>query len=63
MWKGSGLWSAIGAGFVFSFHKEGEQFPFSFDKYGPSSDEAEAVLLQDVITVFHHLRAERDETF
>lgn len=63
MWKGSDHWSTIATGFVFSFHEEGQQLPFPFDKYGPSSDKAEAVLPQDDVAVLHHLGAEQDATF
>lgn len=56
MWKGSGHRTTIATGFVFAFHEEGQQLPFPFDKYGPSSDKAEAILLQDIVAVLHHLR-------
>lgn len=59
MWKGSGHWAAIAAGFVFAFHEKGKQLSFPFNKYGPSSDKAESILLQDVIAVLYHLRAEK----
>lgn len=63
MWKGSYHWNTIDVRFVFSFHEESKQLPFPFDKYRPSSDEAEAKLLQDVIAVLHHLGAEQAITF
>lgn len=59
VWKRGGHRTIIATRLVFSFHEEGEQLPFTFDKYGPSPDEAEAILLQDVVAVLHHLRAEQ----
>lgn len=63
MWKDCGHRTAFVTRFVFSFHEEGKQLPFPFDKYGPPPDKAEAVLLQDVMAVLHHLRAERSIAF
>lgn len=57
MGKGSDQRAAIDFGFVFSFHEESQQLPFPFDEYGSPSNEAKAVLFQDVIAVLDHLRA------
>lgn len=46
---------------VFPFHEKGKQLSFSLDKYGPSSNEAEAIFLQDVTAVLHHLMAKQDK--
>lgn len=58
VWKGSYQRAAIEFGFVFSLHEESQQLPFPFDEYGPPSNEAKAILFQDVVAVLHHLRAE-----
>lgn len=57
MWKCSYQRAAIYFGFVFSFHEESQQLPFPFDKYWSPSNEAKAVLFQDVVAVLHHLWA------
>lgn len=57
MWKGSYQRAAVDFGSVFSFHEESQQLPFPFDEYGSPSNEAKAVLFQDVIAVLDHLRA------
>lgn len=57
VWKCSYQRAAIYFRFVFSFHKESQQFPFPFNKYRSPSNEAKAVLFQDVIAVLDHLRA------
>lgn len=57
MWKHSYQRAAIYFGSVFSFHEESQQFPLSFDEYWSPSNEAKAVLLQDVIAVLDHLWA------
>lgn len=57
MWKWSYQRAAVYFGFVFSFHEEGQQLPFSFDKYWSPSNEAKVVLFQDVIAVLDHLWA------
>ena len=45
---------AVGWG-VFALHEESEEFSFSFHKDGPSPHKSEAILLQDVIAILHHL--------
>lgn len=57
MWKHSYQRAAIYFGFVFSFHEESQQLPLPFDEYWSPSNEAKAVLLQDVVAVLDHLRA------
>lgn len=49
--------------FVFALHEICEQFSFSFDINGSSSDETEAIFLQDVIAVLHHLRITNTITY
>lgn len=49
--------------FVLALHEICEQFSFSFDINGSSSDETEAIFLQDVIAVLHHLRITNTITY
>lgn len=58
VWKGSYQMAAVEFGFVFSLHEESQQLPFPLDKYGPPPNETKAILLQYVVAVLHHLRAE-----
>lgn len=44
-----------GALLVSSFQEVGEQLPFALHKDGSSLHEAEAIFLQDVVAVLHHL--------